>query len=382
MKGNCITTEKIPTKNEIETFWKSIWQDTNKTFNKTASWLRELELTYCSEVESNQYQITRDTLKTAVNKIYLGKSPGRDLIIGYWFKKLTFYIEPLANLYQNPFEGLTTLPDWLTLAKTILLPKNGHTQAAKNYRPITCLNLTYKLYTSCLNNFLEHHCRINNIITVEQAGGKKGIWGTTEQVLINKSILKEAKTLKRNIYTVWLDYQKAFDSVTHEWLLRSLKLAKVPPQLISAIEKLTKHWATIASLHGTNETIITEIIKYLNGIFQGDTLSVLLFVLCLNPLSFLLQKLKGYSYGKSRNYTLTHNFFVDDLKLYTSSIRILKKQLDLVTKFSKDIGMKFRQEKCAYIKIEKGKNTTASAIEINGLKIKPIQEGERRKRSL
>ena len=84
----------------------------------------------------------------------------------------------------------------------------------------------------------------------------------------------------------YLDYQKAFDSVTHEWLLRSLKLAKVPPQLISAIEKLTKHLATIASLHGTNETIITEIIKYLNGIFQGDTLSVLLFVLCLNPLSF------------------------------------------------------------------------------------------------
>ena len=37
---------------------------------------------------------------------------------------------------------------------------------------------------------------------------------------------------------------------------------------------------------------ITDIIKYRNGIFQGYTLSVLLFVLCLNPLSFLLQKQK------------------------------------------------------------------------------------------
>ena len=99
-------------------------------------------------------------------------------------------------------------------------------------------------------------------------------------------------------------------------------------------------------------------------------------MLCLNPLSFLLQKLKGYSCGKSRNLTLTHNFFVDDLKIYASSISILKKQLDLVTKFSKDIGMKFGQENCAYIKIEKGKNIITSAIEINGLKIKPIQEGE------
>ena len=98
-----------------------------------------------------------------------------------------------------------------------------------------------------MNNFLEHYCRTNSIITTEQAGEKKGIWGTTEKLLINKNILKEAQSLKRNIYTVWLDYQKAFDSVTHEWLLRSLQLAKVPLQLLSAIENLTKHWATIAS---------------------------------------------------------------------------------------------------------------------------------------
>ena len=69
-------------------------------------------------------------------------------------------------------------------------------------------------------------------------------------------------------------------------------------------------------------------------------------------------------------------FFVDDLKLYASSITILKKQLDLVKKFSKDIGMKFIEENCAYIKIEKEKNTKTLAIEINGLKMKPIQERE------
>ena len=233
----------------------------------------------------------------------------------------------------------------------------------KNYRPISCLNLTYKLYTRCLNNFLEHLCRTNSIITTEQAGGKNGTWVTTEQSLINKNILKEVKNLKRNIYNVWLDYQKAFDSVTHEWLLSSLQSAKVPLQLLSAIENLTKYWSTIASLHGTNKSVINDVIKYRNGISQGATLSVLLFVLCLKLLSFLLQNLKGYSYGKSRNHTLTHNFFVDELELYASPISILKKQLDLVTTFSNDIVMKFGQDKCAYIKIEKGKNTTTTPIE-------------------
>ena len=38
--------------------------------------------------------------------------------------------------------------------------------------------------------------------------------------------------------------------------------------------------------------------------------------------------------------------------------------------------MKFGQDKCAYIKIEKGKNTTTAPIEINGLTNKPIREGE------
>ena len=157
-------------------------------------------MTYCSHVQPKQYEITIDTLKTAVNKIHLEKYPGRDTgtLIGYWFKRLIFYIETLANLYQNTFEGSRTLPDWLTLAKIIFLTKNEHTYAEKNYRPIACLNLTYNLYTSRLNNFVEHNCRKNSIITIEQAGGK-GVWETTEQLLINKSILKETKNLKRNI---------------------------------------------------------------------------------------------------------------------------------------------------------------------------------------
>ena len=38
--------------------------------------------------------------------------------------------------------------------------------------------------------------------------------------------------------------------------------------------------------------------------------------------------------------------------------------------------MKFGQDKCAYIKTEKGKSTTTTPIEINGLMIKPIQKGD------
>ena len=86
------------------------------------------------------------------------------------------------------------------------------------------------------------------------------VWGTTEQLLLNKSILKEVRNKKRNLYTVWLDYRKAFDSVPHEWLLYALKLAKVPKKLIVAIRELTKVWKTKLQLNGTHESIMTEII--------------------------------------------------------------------------------------------------------------------------
>ena len=61
MKGNCVTAEKLPTKNEIETFKAS----TNKTFNETASWMRVLELTYCLEKNNDNaiQELISDTSK-------------------------------------------------------------------------------------------------------------------------------------------------------------------------------------------------------------------------------------------------------------------------------------------------------------------------------
>ena len=67
------------------------------------------------------------------------------------------------------------LPNWLTLARTTLLPKSQDTKNAKNYRSIPCLNIAYKLYTSCLNIFVQNHCEINEIITSKQAGEKRGV---------------------------------------------------------------------------------------------------------------------------------------------------------------------------------------------------------------
>ena len=103
----------------------------------------------------------------------------------------------------------------------------------------------------------------------------------------------------------------------HNWMIQSLRLAKIPEKLIAAIETLTKQWTTMVELQSS---ITSDVIKFSNGIFQGDSISVLLFILSLNPLSYMLGKLKGYNYRNDRRKTITHNVFVDDLKLYSSTI--------------------------------------------------------------
>ena len=84
---------------------------------------------------------------------------------------------------------------------------------------------------------------------------------------------------------------------------------------------------------------------------QGDCLSLVMFILSVNPLSFLLKRLPGYKAGPPGQ---GNTKMIDDLKTYAQDITEAKLQLDLVTSFTKDIGMEFGSDKCAYIYIERG----------------------------
>ena len=159
---------------------------------------------------------------------------------------------------------------------------------------------------------------------------------------------------------IWLDYKKAFDSVPHNWLIESLQLAKVPIAIVTAIDRIAKTWSTNADLQTSEITITTEEIEYRLGILQGDALSVILFILSVNPSSFLPSKVKG-GFKITDSKSLKHIFFVDDLKLLARSLTKAKLLLNIITTFSKDIGMTFGQRKCAYVYIERGNQKTLGA---------------------
>ena len=104
-------------------------------------------------------------------------------------------------------------------------------------------------------------------------------------------------------------------------------------------------------------------------------------MLSVNPLSFLLNtQTEGYPIGNpgERNIDITHLFFVDDLKLLGTMLERALKQLDIVTTFSKDVGMTFGTDKCAYSYVEREKKKSlGETIVMNGVEIKELKEEER-----
>ena len=193
-------------------------------------------------------------------------------------------------------------------------------------------------------------------------------------------VMGDMKKNRRNGFVMWFDYKKAFDSVPHSWIVKALELAKVPQQLIDDILSLKQFWNTEVTLKTETETLTTEQIEYLTGILQGDSLSLILFELSTNPLSFLLNKnSEGYKIRTSseRTSSLTHLVFVDDLKTFSSSLRDTLQQLDIITTFSKDIGMSFGSDKCAYMYVHNGKRKVrGETIQMNGLELRELEMEE------
>ena len=98
---------------------------------------------------------------------------------------------------------------------------------------------------------------------------------------------------------------------------------------------------------------MSDNINIKRGIFQGDSLSPLLFCIPLIPLSLELNSL-GYVY-KIRTERITHLFFMDDLKLYAKDGCELEGLLRIVKGFSDDIDTELGLSKCSKATFKKGK---------------------------
>ena len=79
--------------------------------SKPVDWfLYDIGLQYCTNVQQTQCTFNEETFGKVVNKMQDGKSPGNDLIVGYWYKHLTFYRHALIHLFDQTLNGQQQLP--------------------------------------------------------------------------------------------------------------------------------------------------------------------------------------------------------------------------------------------------------------------------------
>ena len=110
------------------------------------------------------------------------------------------------------------------------------------------------------------------------------------------------------------------------------------------------------------------------GIYQGDALSPLLFCICLNPLSHLLNETK-YGYQFKSGNSISHLFYMDDIKLYAKKDRDIDSLIHLTRVFSGDIGMTFGIEKCGRLILNRGHIVKTDGIELPNGTIKDLDAG-------
>ncbi|XP_045474950.1 uncharacterized protein LOC123680878 [Harmonia axyridis] len=340
--------------------WSKIWSE-EKSHNSKANWIEGEKKEHYNLAEMPSIIVTEDEVTATIKRMKNWTAAGIDSVHNYWWKSLPSTHTALARLINEALENPNSIPKHFTHGVTYMIPKKGDPTIPDSYRPITCLPSAYKIITSTIGQKIRIHLKTNNLMAWEQNGCEKSGKGSKELLIIDNLITKQAKRKQKNISMAWIDYQKAFDSVPHSWLLEILRIYKVDPKIISFFQFLMSTWRTSLRLEGSSELNKSPAIMIKRGIFQGDSFSPLWFCLAMNPLSSMLNR-SSYGYSLDAEKKLTHLFYIDDLKLYARGRQQLEGELELVRKFSEDIGMRFGLNKCATVSVKRGKLERVESI--------------------
>ena len=105
----------------------------------------------------------------------------------------------------------------------MLLSKTKSLEDEKDYRPITCLNTSYKIMTGVVEKYMREHTMENESWDEGQLGAVERVLGTVDQLIIDRCIMEEVKKYHRNLAVAFYNYKKAYDKVHHDWMLRVYK---------------------------------------------------------------------------------------------------------------------------------------------------------------
>jgi len=164
----------------------------------------------------------------------------------------------------------------------------------------------YKLTSRIVAIIMRDIVELNEALSINQYGTRRQVQGSKELLLIDKC-LNAAHRFQ--LKTCWIDIQKAFDSLDHRYL-RDVMNAMCLPEYVQNFVARSMQLQQV-NLHLAGKMIGT--VKIESGIVQGDSLSPLLFVLAMEPISKILNS--KHDVVQTGQLARNHLIFVDDIKL-------------------------------------------------------------------
>lgn len=273
---------------------------------------------------------TEDEVRAAVMDMNPRKAPGPDGYTALFFQKCWDIIKNDMMTAIKAFEGLNTARlASLNNATMILIKKRADATEAKDYRPISLLTFFAKLIMKILALRLQP--RLKELVLPSQSAFIKGR-AIHDNFMFVRGMVRSLYLKKIPSIMLKLDIDKAFDSVSWEFLLEVLAA--------KGFSQTWRNW--IASMLASSSTRVlvngelTDKIMHRKGLRQGDPLSPLLFVLVMDTLDALMRAAVTAqvlpTFGRNLP-TIRASLYADDVMIFvkpnTQEVSAVKKILDV-----------------------------------------------------
>lgn len=327
-------------KETIEEYYGNLYSEKQIEKDSVNDILKNIEKTI-----SEGAFLTRDfnllELNTCVSGFKRGKSPGEDGLPLEFYTTFWDILAPDLLTVFTDFQRLGRLPDSFRVGIVKLIYKKDDKTDLKNWRPITLLNADCKLFSKLLANRMS--VVLGEVIHPDQTCGIPGRKITDSLVLIRDTICY-ARDRNIRLVVLNLDFEKAFDRVSHQYLFQVLQKMGFPERYIEWVGLLYRDINSKFLVNGQ----LTKAVDLSCGVRQGCPLSALLYVACIEPLAQVLRRdhwIKGVGIPGSGGLLSKCVLYMDDVNILCTDILSVYRTLDLTDCYGLASGSKLNRGK-------------------------------------
>ena len=261
---------------------------------------------------------------------------------------------PLTTL-MNKIYNEKEIPDQWRISKIVPVHKKGECSKIENYRPISNLCSSSKVFEKLIMKRIESIQTAENVdLTGNAQHGFKKSRSTATAGLTLQAILSRA--LDRNEYAMMssLDLSAAFDVVNVKLLIKRLKIVGLPSDLVDLIQSWLSQRMYSVNINGKYS-------MYYNlesGTIQGSILGPFLYAIYVSPLSDIV-KITSFA---DDNYIIHWNKSLITLNEEMSST------LNLTIKWLNNSGLKVNPSKTELCIFHKN-SEIKTLVNVNGVMV-------------